>query len=63
MNLRLCMMAPRPAIARLRDEILDGEIFYTLREAQSLNKLTFHLDHTAGADHPALLGSVSRRCV
>jgi hypothetical protein len=27
-------MAPRPAIARLRDEILDGEIFYTLREAQ-----------------------------
>jgi putative transposase len=80
--------------ARLRDELLNGEIFYTLREAQividqapRLNriqatcargvracirrvagcaaptgsashadatanlKLTFHLDHSAGADH------------
>jgi len=65
--------------ARLRDELLDGEIFYTLREAQIVIeswrrhyntisatltgsaghataslKLTFHLDHSAGADqYPA----------
>ena len=39
--------------ARLRDELLNGEIFYTLREAQIATanlKLTFHLDHSAGAD-------------
>jgi len=85
--------------ARLRDKLLDGEIFYTLREAQivieswrrhyntisphaSLGykppapqvfvpafaataslKLTFHLDHSVGADHSApgrLVGPILR---
>src|SRR5262245_35974090 len=58
--------------ARLRDELLNGEIFYTLREAQTCLrrvagcatptgsaghasataslKLTFHLDHSVGAN-------------
>ena len=43
--------------ARLRDELLNGEIFYTLREAQIATanlKLTFHLDHSAGADHDSV---------
>jgi hypothetical protein len=50
--------------ARLRDELLNGEIFYTLRRvagcatptdsaghagATANLKLTFHLDHSAGA--------------
>ena len=53
--------------ARLRDELLNGENFYTLREAQIATanlKLTFHLDHSVGANHaihqsfdPALLVS------
>ena len=48
--------------ARLRDELLNGEIFYTLRRvagcatltnsaghAGATANLTFHLDHSAGA--------------
>ena len=48
--------------ARLRDELLNGEIFYTLRRVASCatltdsaghagatENLTFHLDHSAGA--------------